>query len=549
MNKTQQCLFSMLLLVVSPLSLAKETPDWNYVMQPGESIWSIAHELLTDWRHWQALESYNNVRNDRQMPPGTVLRIPRNLISEQASDIRVVNVSGTVTAEVDLEHGARAHLPLLRGRNLRPGDRIRTAAQSSVLLEFADGTQVLILESSLLRVEQASVMGQQRKVVDIQVFLESGEAEIRANPKKLPGSRFLIDTPAAFATTKGTQYRVRAEAERTAAEVTQGLIGVTNSRGDTRVAAGYGTLARADEAPRPPAKLLPAPGLENIQQPLRYLPEQIRWAALPEATGYRVQISPDPEFSALVVDQSVTRAQFNLPVRLQDQPYWLRVSGISSEGLQGFAQVQKIVIDARPFPPLQQTPVQGASLYVGAVDFSWSQPELAASYHLEIARDEGFTDRVRLEQGIRAAQWQETITRPGVYFWRVNSVTASGEEGPSGVIGQFNVMALPPTPELQQPVIDQEQLTLRWREEPGVARYQLQLAGEPEFANPELDQITTDSALSVVRPASGNYYLRVRGVYEDGVSGGWSEPQQVVVPVESWWPLAIPASTLLLLLL
>ncbi|WP_415894972.1 FecR domain-containing protein [Neptuniibacter sp. PT34_22] len=547
LTKRYALLFSLLF---SQAAVAEQQNEWGYAMQPGESVWSVAHELLTDWREWKTIERLNNVRNDRQMSPGTVLKIPRNLIQEKQSDIKILDVNGDVTAQVKLREGkAKALLPLSRGQSLSQGDLIKTAAQASVLLEFDDGTQVLLLGDSVLRIEQATVIGNKRKVVDIKVFLEEGEAEIRANPAKVPGSRFLIDTPVAFATTKGTTYRVRAQGESTAAEVTQGLIGVGNKLGATNVRQGYGTLTKANEPPKKPKKLLPAPVLPEIDNVVRYLPGKLAWDKLDGASQYRSQISPDQAFTAIVYDQISAHPKMGLPAALEDRSYWIRVSAISAEGLQGLSSLQQINIEARPFPPVRQGPMPSDSLYVGEIEFSWSKPELADSFVFEIAKDKSFTEIIETHDNIKETQFVAVVSEPGNFFWRVSSVTQEGKHGPEGHAGAFKVKPVPPKPEMREPVSSETEISFSWQEEEGVSFYQLQLAKDKAFKQLVVDNKTEQASLAIDKPQAGTYYMRVRSIDADDYAGEWTEPQEVVQPVENWWPMIISGSLSVLLLL
>lgn len=544
-------LFLFLCMSFSVSSVAETTGnDWSYPMQPGESVWSIAHELLTDWREWKTIERLNNVSNDRQMAPGTVLQIPRGLINEKRSDIQILDVSGTVTAEVLMKEGAaKAHLPLVRGQSLGQGDQIRTAGQSTVLLEFDDGTQVLIMENSLLRIEQATVVGNKRKVVDIKVFLKEGEAEIRANPGKVPGSQFLIDTPVAFATTKGTTYRVRAQNEQTAAEVTQGLIGVGNNKGTTRVKQGFGTLAKAGKPPAPPKKLLAAPELPELSTTIRYLPGKLSWDNMPGAEDYRSQISPEPNFTSIVYDALSDQPKMGLPATLLDQAYWLRVSAIDKDGLQGFSTIRKIDIDARPFPPIRQAPRPTDSIYVGDVEFAWSQPETAESFILQVSEKDDFSVLTLDVEGISDTRHTATISSAGDYFWRVTSVASDGEVGPLGFTGKFKVKPVPPKPELREPVSSENEVFFSWQEEVGVKEYQLQLSKDEKFSELVVDKKTAQAELAVDKPQPGSYFLRVRAIDADDYAGEWSPVQKVVQPVENWWPMIVTGVLSVILIL
>lgn len=550
MTKLRQSLALLFVLSLSCAAYSETENEWNYAMQPGESVWSIAHELLTDWREWKTIERINNVNNDRQMLPGTVIKIPRQLINEYRSDITILDVSGTVTAQVVMnEGGAKAYLPLVRGQSLGQGDQIKTSKQSSVLLEFDDGTQVLILENSLLRIKQATVVGNKRKVVDIKVFLQEGEAEVRANPTKVPGSQFLIDTPVAFATTKGTTYRVRAQEKSTAAEVIEGRIGVGNDQGRTAVRQGFGTLTKQNSAPQPPKKLLPAPVVPDLSQPIRYLPGKLVWDTLDGAKEYRGQISPDKDFNAIVYDSVSAQPKMGLPVSLLDQTYWLRVSAISENGLQGYSSLQPIRIDARPFPPVRQGPRSTDSIYAGVVGFSWSKPEGASTYQVDIARSEEFTNLFKSVEGIADTALSTEILEPGNYYWRVASVTAQSKVGPVGFAGKFTVKPVPPKPEMKEPVSTENEIFFSWQEEQDIKFYQLQLSKDVEFTELVVDKETDKAELAIDKPQAGTYYMRVRAFDFDDYAGEWTAPQQIEQPIENWWPVIFTGAATVLLML
>lgn len=550
MIKVKQSLALLIMLMFSGTVLSETEGEWGYPMQPGESVWSIAHELLTDWREWKTIERLNNISNDRQMLPGTVLKIPRSLIRERQSDITILDVSGTVTAQVVMNDGSvKAHLPLVRGQSFGQGDQIKTSPQSSVLLEFDDGTQVLILENSLLKIKQATVVGSKRKVVDIKVFLEEGEAEIRANPAKVPGSQFLIDTPVAFATTKGTTYRVRAKEASTAAEVIEGKIGVENRLGGTTVGQGYGTLAKANQPPAKPKKLLPAPELPDLSAPIHYLPGKLVWNELEGAAKYRGQISPDQLFTSITYDSISNQPKMGLPASLQDKTYWLRVSAIGEEGLQGLSSVQKITVDARPFPPVRQAPRPSDAIYSGEVEFIWSRPEMAERFQMDIATDQRFETVTLHEEGISDTRFTATIMEPGHYYWRVTSVTSQGKVGPLGLAGEFTVKPVPAKPELQAPVSSEDEMFFSWNAEQDIAYYQLQLANDQAFNDIQVDETTERAELAIDKPQPGTYYIRVRAFDADDYAGEWTAPQQVEQPIENWWPLIFSGAATLLLML
>ena len=517
----------------SPSAYAQDDEYWTYEMQQGDNVWTIAHELLTDWRKWQEITELNNVSNDRIMAAGTLLQIPRDFIQERPATVQLVEVSGPVS--LISQAGATKEID---DAIVLAGDVITTGENGSVLIKFEDQTEILITPNSELVIDEAQVIGSDNNFTDINVKLNKGEAEIHANPNKQSGSRFIIQTPTAFATTRGTVYRVRANDDSTAAEVTQGKIDVTNALGNTRVPKRFGTLAYKNEAPRKPVKLLSEPDLEAPDD-IRYLPARVSWQTLNKAVNYRAQISDQADFSRIVLDTQSPVAKLNIPVELPDGQYWLRVRGIDNNDLQGLSTVKPFTIDARPFPPVIQAPLSTDQVYAGEVSFNWTQPENVVKYHFEIATDEQFTSPVAIFEPTTEQTQTLTLEQPGQYFWRVTSEDNRGKVGPKGHTYPLTVKPVPATPELEAPVTSEDTLGFGWQPDDITVSYQVQLSNDPSFEEVLQDVTVPESSAVLQKPEMGTYYFRVRGFDSDNFAGGWSATQQIEVPLDSYLPAII----------
>lgn len=539
-------LLILLSLLLSALGQADEKthPDLVYSVQSGESIWSIAHDILNDWKDWKAIADINQIINDRQMPPGTELIIPYEMISERQSTAKVIDVNGTVTARVAMKDGnLKAQLPLVRGQRLKRDDIITTGNQSSALLEFDDGTRILILENSLLHIKRTRIIGNSRKILDIKIFIEKGEAEIRANPSKVPGSHFLIETPIAFATTKGTTYRVRNQTGySTIIEVTQGKVGVKNTEGETEVNKGQGTLVRAGMSPTKPEALLKPPILSGLKSVIHYLPYELTWQPVKGATKYRVQLVSGTDFNLVFYDQIIAKSNTVIPDTLQDRQYQLKVSAISNNGIQGFSQTNLINIAAHPLPPIKQSPRSDELLYTGDIKFKWLQPEDTASFMLEISNEPDF-NRPIIKQKITQTNFSLNMPKQGQYFWRVTSITSTGKTGPKGQADKFTLNPLPGTPSIQNIKPQDETVFLNWSDAPHATSYQLQLAEDKSFQQLLINQSTNRSELVIKKLNPSKYFIRVRGIDANGKAGNWCATQEINQQNESWWSLILFGGT------
>lgn len=535
-------LMTLLTLLLSNASRAEESM-WEYEMQPGDHIWKIAHELLTDWRSWQEVERLNNVSNDRLMAAGTVLRIPTSMIQRRQARIQLIEVSGPVT----LISAADKSEQLLTNQTLNVGDSIKTGSNASALLKFEDNTQILLNAESEFIINQASIIGSNRNVIDINVLLKAGEAEIRANPIKSPGSRFVIETPSAFATTRGTVYRIRADKNQTAAEVTQGRIDVANTLGSTKVRQKYGTVTAKNSAPQKPKRLLAAPAVPTIET-IRYLPARASWNAIAGADSYRSQLSDQQEFSRIILDNLGKPAKLNIPASLKDGQYWLRVKAADKDGLQGLESLQSFTIDARPFPPIIQSPRSKDPLYAGETTFKWAQPEEAKQYRFELSQEKSFSSLIQPATTLSDQQLTTNIAEAGTYFWRVTSINTQGKSGPTGHANQMTVRPTPATPDLREPTTSKTELGFSWKEDDISTHYQIQLANDKNFKQIITDNEVSTADASLKKPTSGTYFMRVRGFDNENYAGSWSSVQKIEVPVDSYLP-AIIWSTLAIIIL
>ncbi|PUD98044.1 MAG: hypothetical protein C3L25_13745 [Candidatus Sedimenticola endophacoides] len=85
----------LLLLLCLPPSPGQAT-DWNYRIQPGDTIWDLSHELLDDWRRWKAVAQHNGVEDGRQVRTGRIIQIPEEWLNQQPISVVLNAVSGEV---------------------------------------------------------------------------------------------------------------------------------------------------------------------------------------------------------------------------------------------------------------------------------------------------------------------------------------------------------------------------------------------------------------------------------------------------------------------
>ncbi|MCD7111449.1 FecR domain-containing protein [Rhizobium sp. DKSPLA3] len=123
------------------------------------------------------------------------------------------------------------------------GDILRTNAAGQLAVLFSDRTQMRLGRNTSLLVKKVNGGG-----ADASVELQSGTIWARA---ERGGSGLAIDTPAATAAIRGTDWTLSVDAGgKTSLTVLDGVVDLSNALGSVRVTKGEGAVAAIGQAPR-----------------------------------------------------------------------------------------------------------------------------------------------------------------------------------------------------------------------------------------------------------------------------------------------------------
>jgi len=515
-----------LAFLVTASGASRAADEFIYTVQPGDHPWNIALRYLKGTSFAQQLTRLNRITNDRQVPPGMQLRIPAEWLQLQSAQVRIVKTHGEITV-AQPGQAQRAAVP---GEPLPASARLRSGPRASAMLEFDDGSRVMVLQSTELRVVRSD-----RRLLDggfmVELELLRGGLENLVTPSaRLPETRFEIRTPAAVAAVRGTQFRVHADTMATWTEVLGGAVQVVNATGEVRTEAGFGTVARAGRAPEPPQPLLPAPDISGLPERLERLPIDLPLAPVPGALSYRTQVAPNADFDAIVSDEPTAQPRVRV-LDIEDGDFVLRVRAIDADGLEGLASQRPIRVYARPQAPATISPPPGAVVATPRPQLRWTAPDPDWHYRLEIRRDGAADEPPLHRQSATSAHGTDLsiALAPGLYRWRVASVVpASGRQGPWGDAQAFRVVLAPPDVDLVQ--VRPDGVTIRWPALPDATSYDLQIATDTGFAQPLVSERVTQPQHALGMLAPGSYHLRVRAISLDGFAGPWGLTQQFNVP-------------------
>lgn len=240
----------------------------------------------------------------------------------------------------------------------------------------------------------------------------------------------------------------------------------------------------------------------------------LRWAAVPGASAYDVQIAADPAFASPALEERVAGPTYRWR-RTPTRPYHWRVRSVDAAGRPGAWSGARSIAPAVG-PPRLRAPADGARAVAGRVDLSCHPSPLLRSYALEIARDAAFTQRV-LEETSPSCAFQVSLPEAATVHWRVRGLTAAADSTPPSSGRSLEV--LPAAPDLTSPgageLVPFAPVTLRWSPVRGAASYRIAVRG------PDGTRTSTvrDPEVRLVSIVPGEHTWTVAALAAAGVPG------------------------------
>jgi hypothetical protein len=262
----------------------------------------------------------------------------------------------------------------------------------------------------------------------------------------------------------------------------------------------------------------------------------LRWAAVPGATMYNVQISVAAGFGEVLVNQNTVATSFTPMDVISDGTFYWRVrtqigrewgnfSGAwtfhkdwSNEG-----QIKPVLIAPANDPEGLQ-PIASFS----PEHFSWEPVPGAAAYKLEISVSPDFND---------AQLYQQTTLKPhhtptrqfanNQYYWRVTPIDAGDHAGLPSDVRTFT-FAWNHVPTLLTPkddIFSRFVPRFTWEAVPGASEYILDVSSQEDVSAPVLTIRTANTSYTPEKALANNkdYFWRVRAVNPQGATGPVSE--------------------------
>jgi hypothetical protein len=544
--KTKLWAVFMLWVFVGMVTIAgaDDTQTVQLHVRKGNTLIEICEAYLAPGYNWQKVAKLNKIENPHKIYPGQTITVPVEMLRGVPLEGNVTFVKGDVLLHAD----GQWQTPVLNDP-IRQGNQIKTGPDSALEITYKDGVSFLVTPNSTISITSAREKGMVLKIFDF--FLGLGRTTAKVRHLTGQSTRFKIGTPSAVTAARGTDFRVGADAlGDTRCEVLAGSVGVKAVGPEVVVAKGQGIFVKKGQAPQKPSKLLAAPAPLNLLPAYKALPLQVRFEKNADARKYRVMISKDKAAKDLVLNKLIAPSEPLNIVDLEDGDYFLTSRAIDGLDLEGFSlKPVAFYLRVNPLPPFVEEPLYGARYRTKEVEFKWMMVSDAKNYHVQLSTDPTFAALPIDLPKVKKNRFKTGPLDFGTHYVRISSVAADGYQGEWSDGLKFEIVPPPPSPPVEKPAVDEKSVTIRWRDLGQGISYHFQMAKDPEFKTPLLDQKVAEPTIKFEKPTdSGTYYIRTSSIDSEGYEGSFSKPQSFEIKQSLLGP-ALGVGTIITILL
>ncbi len=327
-------------------------PSVPYTVKAKDKLIVLSEQLLNTPSDWPQVARFNRLGNPNVLRLGQTIHVPLRLMKYAPANGKVISIFGDVqlqdrTADV--------------GGAVPEGSKLQTGANSSAVVELADGSRITLLPNTLAELatsrsyatRDAATSGSAIWFSGL-IRLVQGALDTVAAKSVKRATPLQIETPTSTVGVRGTEFRVAFDApatENARTEVLEGLIRADNTlqRSSAEVAQGKGALVNPRVKEIKVVDLLKAPDLSatpsDIFKPLALWP----MPALEGAKSFRVQVAGDEGFNQIARNLLVTSGSADLS-SLPDGAWFARIRGIDASGIEGYDSVKVVQVVLAPRP-------------------------------------------------------------------------------------------------------------------------------------------------------------------------------------------------------
>jgi len=259
----------------------------------------------------------------------------------------------------------------------------------------------------------------------------------------------------------------------------------------------------------------------------------VQWSPVLNAFSFQIQVSTSSSFGSLehdVIIPDVNQLQLSIENGLTN--YFYRVRAINNLGESSWSDV--VTFRTRLAFPKAVNPEQLENGLGSSVVFNWSSVPQAQSYWLQLSNSKNFENTlIADESGLSQTTFTVTgLSDNNTYYWRLKAERV-GSESDWSPTNQFTVNLPPAAPLPISPengLVNSDTLSVKFQWGPvlNANDFQVQISRSELFEEPDFDEITTLTEISIPRLQSHTtYYWRVRARNIGGESA-WSSTRSLV---------------------
>ena len=262
---------------------------------------------------------------------------------------------------------------------------------------------------------------------------------------------------------------------------------------------------------------------------------KISWERAAGALPVRMRLAAVDAPDAVIAEHVVVDATVRVP---RPAPGRYRITGQTVEA-DGFVGPDSTIQDLVLPPPPSATAVAVETSAEPVADLRpalrWQPVDETAMYRVQIARTPDFASPIAEGTTGTATKFvPDAPLAPGRHFWRIAVDSPTDGAGPFGPA--HTLLVVPPAPGITSVTAERNGIAAAWTAATGTASFEAQLATTADFAKPVATQRTSSTGARFERPASGDYFVRVRGLDDEGRAGPYSNPATVRIASRfPWW--------------
>ena len=494
------------LLLLSIASFFLHADDWSYTVRPGDNLWNITDKFLLDQSYRNRLQEYNNIPNGDVIRPGSLLNIPVPWLKVKPASATLIAFSGTV--KIHRPDGTSTVSPSA-GDKLNAADSVATSANSSAIVEFADGSRIFLDPETTVILNTISSFDQ-NGMIDTSFRLRGGRVESRVIPGGAPETRFRVLTPPAIAAVKGTEFNVayQPDDKKTLAEVSIGLVGMNAVGVEVEIPAGFGSATIQGEAPGIPVKRLPTVDLSGLQD--RAVSDTVTfiWPTISGTAYYDVKLL-EARSGEFVSTPKTEKPEIQF-TSLALNTYTMHVRAVDDIGLRSDLATHTFEIIQKPRVPLLINPPDNSDHIEPELTFNWEGDSSDGEFNFQLSTVDSFASL-----SIDSREIQQTSFKPpsslktGKYYWRVSLTDGNGNTSDWSNISIFTLHEKPGIPTLSDVSLQKESLVARWDKQNHAIAYRIEISTDSQFDQIVQQQRIEDSSYVLENAPIGQLYVRV----------------------------------------